>query len=457
MKYLLKNALIVTPEFSKKGDVAIDGDRISGLWYEGKRDFPGAETIDLSGLVLMAGGIDAHVHFREPGLTSKGDIYTETKAALLGGITSFMDMPNTNPPATTEERILEKSKLARGRSFCNYGFHIGATNSNYSEIRALYSKEKRSFAGVKIFMGSSTGNMLVDNPEALKELFSIENAEILVHSEDENLIKQGMAKALQEYGERIPFSHHPLIRSREACIKSTATALDKAIEAGTRLHLLHITTKEELDLIREAKKHNPRITAETSANYLWFCDEDYKRLGSHIKCNPAVKGRKDREALRQALLDGTIDTIGSDHAPHLLQEKDRPYALCPSGMPSIQQSFPVMLTVAAQEGLSLNRLTELMSEKAANIFGIENRGRIQEGYFADLVAVSPEEKFIVGKEKQNISGAGISYKCGWSPYEGEELSGKVRFVMVNGQIAVKEGRLIDETPHGKALSFLKNG
>lgn len=456
MRYLLKNALIITSEKAKTGSLAIDEDRIAGLWYEKEIDFPGAEIIDLSGLALMAGGIDAHVHFREPGLNPKGDIFTESRAALLGGITSFMDMPNTNPPATTQEGILEKARLSSGRSFCNYGFHIGATNSNNAYISRLCSMQTRSFAGLKLFMGSSTGNMLVDKASAIKEFFNIKNVEILVHSEDEALIKSGLAKAIEKYGDKIPFCLHSSIRSRKACIKSTATALEKAIEAGTRLHILHISTKEEVEMIKEAKRYNPRITAETSANYLWFCDEDYKDLGGFIKCNPSIKSSEDRAALRKAVLDGTIDTIGSDHAPHLLEEKAGLYTSCPSGIPSIQHSLSTVLTVAAQENIPLTRIAEVMSENTAKIFGIEERGFLKEGAFADIVVFSTGEDFIAGEETGSLCSNGIDYKCGWSPYEGKKLKGAVKIVMVNGVLAVKDGYLIEQTPQGRPLSFSRN-
>ena len=457
MRYILKNALIITSEKAKTGSVAIDEDRIAGLWYEEEKDFPGAEVIDLSGLALMAGGIDAHVHFREPGLNHKGDILTESRAALLGGITSFMDMPNTNPPATTQERILEKSMLASGRSFCNFGFHIGATNSNNTYISGLCSKETRDFAGLKMFMGSSTGNMLVDKADAIEEFFNIKNVEILVHSEDEDLIKAGLAKAIEEYGDNSPFHLHSAIRSRKACIKSTAKALEKAIGAGTRLHILHISTKEEVEMIREAKRYNPRITAETSANYLWFCEDDYEGLGGLIKCNPSIKSYEDKKALRKAVLDGIIDTIGSDHAPHLLEEKNKPYLSCPSGIPSIQHSLSTMLTVASQENIPLTRIAEAMSENTAKIFGIKDRGILKEGAFADIVVFSPDKDFIAGEENGSLCSQGIDYKCGWSPYKGQRLKGAVKMVIVNGIIAVRDGRLIEKSPLGRPLSFSRNG
>lgn len=355
-RILLTNANIVTGASSKKGALAIDGERIAGIWYRGTGDsddskaagtFTDAEIINLEGKILMAGGIDAHVHFREPGMEYKGDIESESKAALLGGVTSFIDMPNTTPQTTDMEAVRDKIKRAGGRAWGNYGFHIGATNTNLGMINEYLSGGLGSeFGGIKVFMGSSTGNMLVSDEETLRKFFMIKDKPILIHSEDEAVIKANLMAAEAEFGDDIPFSEHPRIRSRKACIRSTAKALEMAIEYGTRLHVLHVSTAEEVEMIRAAKLHNPRITAETSANYLWFCDEDYDRLKGRVKCNPAVKGAADREALRKGLAEGVIDTIGSDHAPHLLSEKEAPYLRCPSGLPSIQQSLAVVLTAA---------------------------------------------------------------------------------------------------------------
>lgn len=453
MRYLLKNALIATPVSTKKGSVAIDGEKIAGIWYDDKTDFQDAELIDLSGLVLMAGGIDAHVHFREPGMTSKADISTESKAALSGGITSFLDMPNTNPPTISIERLKDKQLLAGGRSYCNFGFNFGATDNNLEEISALCTGDSRMFGGIKVFMGSSTGNMLVEKEEALKSIFGVRNAVVMVHSEDENIIRKNLEDAVARYGEDIPIIVHPDIRSRKACIRSTAKALELAIKLGTRLHILHISTAEEVEMIRAAKIHNPDITAETSANYLFFCDEDYSKLQGLIKCNPAIKSSSDKQALRKALGYGIIDTIGSDHAPHLLSEKSRPYRSCPSGIPSIQQSLSAVLTVAKEDGISYEKVASAMSSKTAEIFGIADRGRIETGCKADLVAFDPEEKFVVGRDKGVSSSAAIDYKCGWTPYWGKELRGAIKMVMINGNISVRDGKFIDRSPHGQALEF----
>ena len=431
-RLLLKNATVITGSSSAIGHVAIEGDRIKEVRY-GKLPSGWNGGLDLSGKILMAGGIDAHVHFREPGLTRKGDIASESAAALLGGITSFIDMPNTIPPTTNLTNLYDKLKLAEKSSMANYGFHIGATNNNVGQIRRYLDLGLGSrFAGIKVFMGSSTGNMLVDRESALEELFKIKGKTILVHSEDEGIIRKNMEEAVSHHGDDIPFSMHPQIRSREACIKSTEKALSLAVKYGTRLHILHVSTAEEVETIREAKKVNPLITAETSANYLFFCDEDYDRLGGRLKCNPAVKTKADRDALRTALADGAIDTIGSDHAPHLAEEKNNAYLKCPSGMPTVQQSLSVAVTVALNCGIPMGRIASAISEKPAEIFGICDRGFLKEGCYADLVVIDPNKEFKVETP---------AYKCGWTPYEGCRLKGAVEKVWINGSLAVDEGRL----------------
>lgn len=463
-RILLTNATIVTGASTKKGALAIDGERIAGIWYredsasddsEASRAFPNAEIIDLDGKVLMAGGIDAHVHFREPGLERKADIESESKAALLGGVTSFIDMPNTMPPTTDLEALQDKLNRACGRSWGNYGFHIGATNDNAAMIREYLAEgHGNEFGGIKVFMGSSTGNMLVDNNETLTDLFKVKGKPVLIHSEDEGIIKANMEAAKAKFGEDIPFSKHPQIRSRKACIRSTAKALAMAIEYGTRLHVLHVSTAEEVEMIRAAKIHNPNITAETSANYLWFCDEDYETLKGKVKCNPAIKSTSDREAIRKGLAEGIIDTIGSDHAPHLLSEKVDNYLKCPSGMPSVQQSLSVLLTVAAlyNEGknaddeamITLSRIASAFSERPAEILGIKDRGSLRIGNYADIVVIDPEQEYSV-KE--------VAYKCGWSPYEGITLRGVIERVFLNGRQVVASGQITAESSAGKKLEF----
>ena len=450
---ILDKATIVTAEKEAVGTILIEGTKISSVIWSDSEDYdfrrfkmlnehPDAEVWDLEGRHIMAGGIDAHVHFREPGLTHKADMQTESRAAVAGGVTTVFDMPNTNPATVTAEALKGKMDLAEGRALTRIGFHIGATNSNADMICSLVKEGDAScgvksddIPGVKVFMGSSTGNMLVDKGDSLDRLFDIKEKPILVHCEDEETIKANLAAAIEKYGEDIPFAEHENIRSRRACIKSSIKALEMAIKHGTRLTLCHISTKEEIEMVRAAKISNPDITAETSCNYLWFSNEAYARMGSRVKCNPAVKGIDDRDALRRALADGMIDTIGSDHAPHLLSEKERPYTKAPSGLPSIQQSLPVLLTIAAQEEIPLTRIASVFSEKASEIYSL-NRGKIAPGYDADLVIFDNSSEFVVKAEDQYS-------KCGWTPYEGETLRGVIETVLIDGKAVLKDGKIAD--------------
>ena len=391
----------------------------------------GAEVVNLSGKHLMAGGIDAHVHFREPGLTHKADMATESLAAAYGGVTSVMDMPNTIPATTTAQALKEKIRAAEGRTTSKISFHIGATNENVDLVCRLIEEgdtetglSPEDIAGVKVFMGSSTGNMLVDDNATLEKLFSIKSKPVLVHCEDEKTISDNLAKAVEKYREDIPFAEHENIRSRAACIKSSIRALEMAMKHGTRLVLCHISTKEEVEMARAAKITNPEIITETSCNYLWFSNKDYERMGSRLKCNPSVKTENDRNALRKALAEGNIDTIGSDHAPHLPSEKDGKYRVAPSGLPSIQQTLPVLLTIAHDEEIPLTRIASVFSEKASEIYGLRT-GRIKTGYAADLVVFDYNQTFTVKAEDQKT-------KCGWTPYDGEVLRGVIEKVYIDG-------------------------
>lgn len=440
---ILHKATIVTGEKEAIGCIAVENGKIADILYTDSEDFdfrygklmethPEAEVWDLEGKHIIAGGIDAHVHFREPGLTHKADMETESRAAAAGGVTTVFDMPNTRPATISAMTLKEKMDLAEAKAHCKIGFHIGATNENAAEISSLvrYGDESvgikpSDIAGIKVFMGSSTGNMLVDSGNSLEELFSIREKPVLVHCEDENTIKENLAAALERYGEDIPFAEHENIRSRKACIKSSIKALELAMRFGTRLVLCHISTKEEMEMVRAAKSSNPSIIAETSCNYLWFSNEDYPRLGSKIKCNPAVKTPADREALREGLANGLIDTIGSDHAPHLASEKEGSYTKVPSGLPSIQQSLPVLLTIAYSEGIPLTRIASVFSENASELYGLD-RGKIKRGYAADLVIFDYSKEFIVKAEDQ------LS-KCGWTPYEGETLRGVIETVFIDGK------------------------
>jgi dihydroorotase len=449
---ILANARITTGEYSKIGALAIEGSDIFGIWLrcDGEDSdkkaieaFPGAEIIDLGGKILMAGGIDAHVHFREPGMTQKADIASESRAALLGGITSFVDMPNTNPPTISMDALKDKIHRAHETSWCNYGFHIGATNTNARKINEYIAEGLGDkFMGIKVFMGSSTGNMLVDREEALKDIFRIKGKTILVHSEDEGTIKANLEAAKAKFGNEIPFSRHPLIRSREACVKSTRKAIRLAEEYGASLHILHVSTADEAEMIREAKARGIHVTAETSANYLTFDDSFYEKMEGLVKCNPAIKTAEDRKALREAFAKGVIDTIGSDHAPHLLSEKQRPYLNCPSGVPSIQQSLPAVITIANKYGIPLTRVASAYSENIATILGISHRGFLKPGFRADLVVLDPEESFTVGDP---------AYKCGWTPYEGMRLQGAIKMVFLNGRIMVEDGRIVSERQSAEQL------
>ncbi len=449
------------------GSVIIEGDRIRSVVFGsdcGCGDDCGcggdAMVIELEGRLVFAGGVDAHVHFREPGLTRKADIGSESHAALLGGVTSFIDMPNTVPQTTSVEALEAKAALARGRSMANYGFHLGATKDNIGALVSAVRENPGSFAGVKVFMGSSTGDMKVDDPRTLERIFSIGGKTVSVHAENDSIIRRNLEAAHARFGERIPPAMHPVIRSREACIDATATALSLALRCGTALHVLHVSTAEEVDMISEARRRaaesrpssdaslsssdaslspadaplspaaKARITAETTINYLWFCDEDYGRLGSRIKCNPAIKSASDRARLIRALRDGEIDTVGSDHAPHLESEKSgKDYGRIPSGIPSIQFTLPVLLTLARREGIPLERIASAFSERPAEIFGLRDRGRIEPGQFADLVIADPGREWTVTRDC-------ILSRCGWSPYEGERLGARVEAVFLNGRLAL---------------------
>ena len=439
---LLYNATIVTAEKEGKGAILIDGDSISKVYWEDQHQVPEIteDAIDLQGKYIIAGGIDAHVHFREPGLTHKADMHTESRAAVAGGVTTVFDMPNTSPATISAEALAGKMQLAKGRSLAKIGFHIGASNSNADQICSLVKDgdpatglKASDIPGVKVFMGSSTGNMLVDDRNSLERLFRIKEKPVLVHCEDEAMIRANLAAATEKYGDDIPFDQHPAIRSRQACIRSSIKALELAMTHGTKLVLCHISTREEMEMVRAAKQTNPEIIAETSCNYLWFSDEDYQRLGSRVKCNPAVKTAADRQALRDGLANGLIDTIGSDHAPHLLSEKDAPYAKAPSGLPSIQQSLPVLLTVAKQEDIPLTRIAAVFSENASKLYRLDT-GRIAPGMKADLVIFDFDKEFTVKAEDQYS-------KCGWTPYEGESLNGWIETVYVNGQKVLDNGRI----------------
>lgn len=440
-KTIIKNATVVNEGERINCDVLIDGEIISKI--EPQIDEPGAKEINAKGLFLLPGIIDDQVHFREPGLTHKGEIYTEAKAAVAGGVTSYMEQPNTNPPAITIDELEKKYARAANRSLANYSFLIGASNNNIEElIKTDYSK----VAGVKIFMGSSTGNLLVDNVKTLERIFSDVNAVIVTHCEDDPMIKEKQKQLIEEYGEDLPAYFHPIIRSEEACYKSSSFAVDLAKKHNTRLHVFHISTAKELSLFsNKIPLKDKRITAEVCIHHLWFCDDDYKTKGNFIKWNPSVKTAYDREKLFEAVLNDTIDVIATDHAPHTLEEKQQSYLKAPSGGPLVQHSLQAMLQFHKQGKISIEKIVQKMSHNVADLFRIQKRGYIKEGYFADMVLVNLNKPQIVNKQT-------ILYKCGWSPFEGYTFDTSVEKTFVNGNLVYDQG-VFNETTFGKRLTF----
>lgn len=401
------------------------------------------EVYDACGLLLMPGLIDDQVHFREPGLVHKADIASESRAAVVGGVTTFMEMPNTTPATTTLELLEQKFAIAARTSAANHSFFLGATNTNIETVRAL---DPRACCGVKVFMGSSTGDMLVDNAETLDKVFAASPTLIATHCEDTPTIKAAEDKARKRWGDDVPAAEHPNIRSREACIKSTKLALELAARhASSRLHILHISTAEELALFTDVDIDHKRVTAEACVHHLHFCADDYAALGHKIKCNPAIKTARDREALRLALATNRIDVIGTDHAPHLPAEKAQPYFKAPSGLPLVQHSLQMMLQMVHEGVMSLETLVQKACHNPAHLFQIRDRGFVREGYWADLVLVDY-------KRAQTVTAESLLYKCGWSPLEGHAFPSSVVATFVNGRLAARQGRIIEGTP-GKRLDF----
>ena len=403
------------------------------------------EEINANGLHLFPGLIDDQVHFREPGLTHKAEIYTEAKAAIVGGITSYMEMPNTVPNTLTQELLEEKYKRASEVSLANYSFFMGASNDNIDEVLKTNPK---NVCGVKIFMGSSTGNMLVDSRETLDHIFSKSKLLIAVHCEDEFTIRKNLAEAKEKYGDHIDITMHPVIRNAEACYRSSSLAVELAKKYNTRLHILHISTAIETSLFRnDIPLKEKKITAEACIHHLWFCGEDYKTKGNWIKWNPAVKSSQDRTEIWKALLDGRIDVIATDHAPHTIEEKQKNYSSAPSGGPLVQHSLPALIEFFHQGKITLEKIAEKAAHNVADCFQIEKRGFIREGYFADLVLIDINAKQKVTKEN-------ILYKCGWSPFEGEELHGVVKHTFVSGNHTYNLGKF-DENKKGQRLEFVR--
>lgn len=440
-KVLLKNAKAINEGKQFETDVLIEGERIARL--DGDISDSSANVIDLNGELLLPGVIDDQVHFREPGLTHKGNIYTESRAAVAGGITSFMEQPNTVPQTTTIEKHEEKFAMAAKSSFANYSFKFGGTNDNLEEIKRL---DKNSCSGIKLFLGSSTGNMLVDNEEVLERIFKSTELVISTHCEDEETIRTNLAHYKEQYGDDIPIRFHPEIRSAEACYLSSSKAIALAKKTGARLHVFHLSTAKEMDLFtNNIPLKEKKITAEVCIHHLWFSDKDYANKGTLIKWNPAVKSAEDRDALWEALLDDRIDVIATDHAPHTLDEKENVYTKAPSGGPLVQHALVAMLQKHKEGKISLEKMVQKMCHNPAILFDVEKRGYIREGYFADLVQVDLNAKWTVKKPN-------IFYKCGWSPFEGVTFDAEVKRTFVNGHLAYENGKLSDESK-AKRLTF----
>ena len=448
MNYYIKNATLVNEGETFVASVLVADGKIAKIVREGEKfDYGSAQVVEAQGKYLIPGIIDEHVHFREPGMTHKADIYTESRAAVAGGVTSFMDMPNTIPQTTTQELLQQKFDLAAEKSLANYSFYLGATNDNLDEVKKT---DLKRVCGIKLFMGSSTGNMLVDKNEVLVRLFRESPCLIAAHCEDEQTIHENTvcSKDLAAKGQvELDASIHPFIRTMEACYRSSSKAVDMAEKFGARLHVLHISTQKELSLFNNnSPLKDKRITAETCPHYLWFDNHDYETKSYAIKCNPAIKSHRDKEALRLALSNGLIDTIGTDHAPHLLEEKmTDDYFTSKSGFPSIQHSLDVMMNLVRQGVLDMNRLVELMSHNPATIYRIDRRGFIREGYHADLVLVDPDAPHLISNKDEYA-------KCEWTPYEGLEVHSRVSHTFVNGNLVYENGVFHEET-RGERMLF----
>jgi dihydroorotase len=448
-KHIIANASVINENRIFIASVVVDGEFIIEIIAEKQLisdlyiKYPDFSIINAEGKYLIPGVIDDQVHFREPGLTLKGDIYTESKAAIAGGITSYMDMPNTNPQTLTQELLEEKYILAAGKSLSNFSFYMGASNDNLEEI---LKTNPENVCGVKVFMGASTGNMLVDSEETLDSIFSKSKMLIAVHCEDEKIIKENLKNFQDKYGEDIPISTHPLIRSREACYKSSSYAIELAKKHQTRLHVLHLSTKEEVELFDNSIPLSEKnITAEVCVHHLWFTDADYQQKGTLIKWNPAIKERNDRDALLNAVIADKLDIIATDHAPHTLSEKQNAYMKAPSGGPLVQHSLNAMLELVGDKKISFEKVIEKMCHNPAILFRVNKRGFIRKGYYADLAIVDPTISWTVNK-------GNILYKCGWSPFENQKFNTKVTHTFVNGELVYENG-IFNEEIKGKRLTF----
>lgn len=441
---LIRNATIINEGTSSRGSVLIKNDRIDTI-YTGivPTDIINkAQVIEADHLYLMPGVIDDQVHFREPGLAHKGSIQSESRAAIAGGVTSYMEMPNTNPQTITLEAWKRKNEYAQDKSYANYAFYLGATNDNLAELKRTDSKH---LCGIKVFMGSSTGSMLVDDKKTLQAIFAEVDMLIATHCEKESIIRHNIEVYRKKYGDDIPLKFHPLIRSQEACYQSSAEAIELADKYGSQLHVLHLSTGKEMSLFDAKPLSEKKITGEACVHHLWFTDKDYNRYSTRIKWNPAVKTEQDRSELRQALLNNKLDVIATDHAPHTLAEKEGGALTAASGGPLVQHSLQMMLQLVSQNVLSKELVVEKMCHAPATLFGIKERGFIREGYIADLVLVNPNNPY-------TITSNNILYKCGWSPLQGETLSSSIQTTILNGKVVFDNGEIVGE-PSGQVLEF----
>lgn len=442
---LINKATIINEGSSFIGSVLIEGEKISEIFRDDVSEgiFNSCnKVIDARGLYLMPGVIDDQVHFRDPGLTHKGDFYTESRAGVAGGVTSYMEMPNTKPQTITNDDLFRKLEMAAEKSASNFSFYLGATNDNISELKKI---DKKYVCGVKVFMGASTGNMLVNNVRALQQIFAEVDSLIATHCEKEEIIRDNVDIYKKKFGENIPIKYHPIIRSAEACYQSSAQAIELADKYGSRLHVLHLSTAREMSLLSNSPLEDKKITGEVCVHHLWFTDKDYERLGTKIKWNPAVKSVEDRNAIREALITGKLDVVATDHAPHLLSEKEGGCLQAASGGPLVQHSLQVMLELAHEGLFTKEFIVEKMCHAPAKLFGVKGRGFIRKGYYADLVLIDPSETYTVTDKN-------ILYKCGWSPFEGETFHNSINKTFINGQIAFEDG-VVSEKLFGKALEF----
>ncbi len=438
---LLLNGVLINEGKIFESDLLIHGDRIKRI-DPNLSHLPAKKVIDLDGKYVLPGLIDDQVHLREPGMTHKGNISSESQAAIFGGVTSFLEMPNTSPPTTTLEALAEKKNRANGSSYANYGFYLGATNSNLEQIKKVSSREA---CGIKVFMGASTGDMHVDDHDALENIFQHAPLVIATHCEDSPIIWENEKYYKEKYGNDISVALHPKIRSEEACFKSSSLAVDLAKRYNTKLHVLHLSTKKELELFSKGDLKEKNITAEACVHHLWFDESDYKELGNKIKCNPSIKSAIDRESLIHAVNDNIIDIIATDHAPHTLEEKQQSYFSAPSGLPLVQHSLQMLFKQYEQGLFSLETIVDKACHNPSRLFNIKDRGFLRENFCADIVIVDPKKAY-------KISQQNLAYKCGWSPLEGVSMSASINMTILNGKIAFKDGCLVT-TPNGRELEF----